>query len=159
MLYTVFVIPSCVAKNFETILICRFLCAFMGSVTISNAPGSLGDIFPEEWRTLAFSVFCIAPMNGPVIGPIGNLLLPIVRIMTDTPQLVDSCFKLLDGDGLTGSSSYPPPFSPRLDLPSPKPMPLFSSANAPRKNANKPAMNDICRDGVTKQAKATSSNS
>ncbi|TGZ78336.1 MFS general substrate transporter [Ascodesmis nigricans] len=70
VLYTVFVIPSCVAKNFETILICRFLCAFMGSVTISNAPGSLGDIFPEEWRTLAFSVFCIAPMNGPVIGPI-----------------------------------------------------------------------------------------
>lgn len=69
-LYFLFVIPSCVAKNFQTILACRFFCAFMGSVTISNAPGSIGDIVPEEWLTLAFSIYCLAPMNGPVIGPI-----------------------------------------------------------------------------------------
>lgn len=56
-LYFLFVIPSCVATNFHTILIVRFFGAVAGSVTIANAPGSLGDIFPEEYRPLAFSVF------------------------------------------------------------------------------------------------------
>jgi MFS family permease len=56
-LYFLFVIPSCVATNFYTILIVRFFGAVAGSVTISNAPGSLGDIFPEEYRPLAFSLF------------------------------------------------------------------------------------------------------
>ncbi|KAI5818282.1 major facilitator superfamily domain-containing protein [Pyronema omphalodes] len=67
--YFLFVIPGCVAKNFNTILIVRFFGALAGSVTLSNAPGTLGDIFPEEKRTLAFSV-ASAPMNGPVLGPI-----------------------------------------------------------------------------------------
>lgn len=44
--------------------------AFAGSVTISNAPGSVGDIFSEDQRTVAFSLLCLAPMNGPVLGPI-----------------------------------------------------------------------------------------
>jgi len=74
-LYVIFVIPTCVAKNFATILVFRFLAyglqpaldwivmltinfrAFAGSVTISNAPGTIGDIFEEEWRTLGFSIF------------------------------------------------------------------------------------------------------
>jgi len=56
-LYFVFIIPSCVATNFYTILIVRFFGAVAGSVTISNAPGTLGDIFPEEYRPLAFSLF------------------------------------------------------------------------------------------------------
>lgn len=44
--------------------------AFVGSVTLSNAPGSIGDVFSEEDRTLAFSLFSLAIMNGPVLGPI-----------------------------------------------------------------------------------------
>jgi MFS family permease len=56
-LYFLFVIPSCVAKNITTILVMRFFAALAGSVTISNAPGTLGDIFPEEQVTTAFSIF------------------------------------------------------------------------------------------------------
>jgi len=56
-LYFLFVIPSCVATNFHTLLIARFFGAVAGSVTIANAPGSLGDIFPEEYRPFAFSVY------------------------------------------------------------------------------------------------------
>ncbi|KAF8470818.1 major facilitator superfamily domain-containing protein [Kalaharituber pfeilii] len=69
-LFFIFILPACVAKNYETIAIVRFFGAFVGSVTIANAPGSLGDIFHEEYRTLAFSCFCLAPMNGPVLGPL-----------------------------------------------------------------------------------------
>ncbi|KAL7270200.1 hypothetical protein RUND412_007107 [Rhizina undulata] len=62
--------PACLAPNFTTIMVIRFLGAVIGSVTISNAPGTLSDIFDEDQRTLAFSCFCLAPMNGPVLGPI-----------------------------------------------------------------------------------------
>ncbi|KAF8537533.1 major facilitator superfamily domain-containing protein [Trichophaea hybrida] len=64
-LFFLFVIPACIATNFTTILVVRFFGAFAGSVTLSNAPGTLGDIFLEDRRTLAFT-----PMNGPVLGPI-----------------------------------------------------------------------------------------
>ncbi|PWW76716.1 MFS general substrate transporter [Tuber magnatum] len=69
-LFLVFVIPACVAKNFTTILVVRFFVALAGSVTLSNAPGSLGDIFKEDQRVLAFSIYFLAPMNGPALGPI-----------------------------------------------------------------------------------------
>ena len=64
------VIPACVAKNMTTILVVRFFGAFLGSVTISNAPGTVGDIFDEDVRVMAFSWFAIAPMEGPVLGPV-----------------------------------------------------------------------------------------
>lgn len=66
----IFVLPACIAKNYSTILAVRFVGAFVGSVTIANAPGTIGDIFREDYRTLALSCFCIAPMNGPVLGPV-----------------------------------------------------------------------------------------
>ncbi|KAL7273421.1 hypothetical protein RUND412_003723 [Rhizina undulata] len=69
-LFFILVLPACLAPNFPTIMVVRFLGAVVGSVTISNAPGTLGDIFDEDQRTLAFSCFCLAPMNGPVLGPI-----------------------------------------------------------------------------------------
>jgi MFS family permease len=37
---------------------------------ISNAPGTVNDIVDEEHRALAFSIWSIGPMNGPVIGPV-----------------------------------------------------------------------------------------
>lgn len=44
--------------------------AFVGSVTIANAPGTIGDIFDENSRNLAITIFYLAPMNGPVLGPV-----------------------------------------------------------------------------------------
>ncbi|KAI5841424.1 major facilitator superfamily domain-containing protein [Morchella snyderi] len=69
-LFFILVLPACLAQNFATILIVRFLGAFAGSVTISNAPGTIGDIFDEHGRTMAITIFSLAPMNGPVLGPI-----------------------------------------------------------------------------------------
>lgn len=37
---------------------------------ISNAPGTVSDIVTEEYRALAFSIWSIGPMNGPVTGPL-----------------------------------------------------------------------------------------
>ncbi|KAF2093815.1 MFS general substrate transporter [Rhizodiscina lignyota] len=69
-IFAIFIIPCGVAKNLETILICRFFGAFAGSAMIGNAPGTVNDIISEEYRALAFSIWSIGPMNGPVIGPL-----------------------------------------------------------------------------------------
>lgn len=37
---------------------------------IANAPGSVNDIVDEHYRALAFSIWSIGPMNGPVTGPV-----------------------------------------------------------------------------------------
>lgn len=37
---------------------------------VSNSPGTVVDIASEEYRALCMSLFSIAPMNGPVSGPI-----------------------------------------------------------------------------------------
>jgi MFS family permease len=40
------------------------------SCMISNAPGTISDISDESHRALAFSIWGIGPMNGPVFGPV-----------------------------------------------------------------------------------------
>ncbi|EDN08994.1 conserved hypothetical protein [Histoplasma mississippiense (nom. inval.)] len=37
---------------------------------ISSAPGSISDMVDDEHRALAFSIWSIGPLNGPVFGPI-----------------------------------------------------------------------------------------
>ncbi|KAF2753404.1 MFS general substrate transporter [Pseudovirgaria hyperparasitica] len=68
--FIVLVIPCALAKNLETILVTRFFGALAGSAMISNAPGTVADIVTDEYRALAFSIWSIGPMNGPVLGPI-----------------------------------------------------------------------------------------
>jgi len=69
-LFALFLLPSALAKNIETILITRFFGAFAAAAMISNAPGTVNDVINEEYRALAFSVWSIGPMNGPVLGPV-----------------------------------------------------------------------------------------
>lgn len=35
---------------------------------IANSPGTVADITNETYRALAFSIWSIGPMNGPVTG-------------------------------------------------------------------------------------------
>lgn len=67
-LFTILVLPCALAQNLEAILVTRFFGALAGSAMISNAPGTVGDIVSDEYRALAFSIWSIGPMNGPVIG-------------------------------------------------------------------------------------------
>ncbi|KXT01099.1 hypothetical protein AC579_6765 [Pseudocercospora musae] len=68
-LFVVLVIPCAVAKNITTVLVTRFFAAFCAAAMISNAPGTVNDIVDEDHRALAFSIWSIGPINGPVLGP------------------------------------------------------------------------------------------
>ena len=69
-MFIVLVLPCALAQNIAAILASRFFGAFAAAAMISNAPGTVNDICDEEHRALAFSIWSIGPMNGPVIGPV-----------------------------------------------------------------------------------------
>lgn len=57
-------------KNIETIIICRFLQAAIGSVFMSNVPGTIADLFEPREMGMPMTVFTIGPFVGPGIGPV-----------------------------------------------------------------------------------------
>jgi MFS family permease len=62
--FAILLIPSAVAPNLATILITRFMAAFMGSVVMSSAPGTLNELADEETKTVYFSVWILGAVNG-----------------------------------------------------------------------------------------------
>nr|KAK5450863.1 hypothetical protein LTR18_000879 [Exophiala xenobiotica] len=69
-MFTILVIPAGLAKDITSIIVVRFFGAMFASALIANAPGSIADLISDEYRSTAFSVWSIGPMNGPVVGPV-----------------------------------------------------------------------------------------
>ena len=69
-MFTILIVPAALAKNLQSILVTRFFGAIAGSAMIANAPGTVADIVSDEYRALAFSIWSVGPMNGPVVGKI-----------------------------------------------------------------------------------------
>ena len=69
-MFCLLTIPCALAPNLEAILITRFFGAIAGSALISNSPGTVNDIVTEDYRAMAFSLWSLGPMNGPVVGPL-----------------------------------------------------------------------------------------
>lgn len=68
--WMILVIPGGVANSLKTIITMRFFCAMFGAAMISNGPGTLVDITRPEVLALVMSIWSIAPLNGPVTGPL-----------------------------------------------------------------------------------------
>ena len=68
--YVIFIIPCAVAKNIQTLLICRFFCGIFASAPLTLAGGTISDIWDNEERGFAIALFAAAPYGGPVLGPI-----------------------------------------------------------------------------------------
>ncbi|KAI0751858.1 MFS polyamine transporter [Daedaleopsis nitida] len=58
------------ARNPAEMVVFRFLSGFGGSGTLSIGGGVLGDVWRPEQRGQAIALYSLAPMLGPVIGPI-----------------------------------------------------------------------------------------
>ena len=61
---------TCASQNLPTILILRFLAGIFGASPLTNAGGTIADMFPASERGTAMTVFAAAPFLGPVIGPV-----------------------------------------------------------------------------------------
>ncbi|KAH8800492.1 major facilitator superfamily domain-containing protein [Xylogone sp. PMI_703] len=69
-LAALFTIGCGVAKNIETIVICRFFAGFFAAPALSIGGGSIADIFDPSARGVAMSLFLLAPLIGPALGPV-----------------------------------------------------------------------------------------
>lgn len=59
------------AKNFATLLICRFLCGFLGSAAIAIGAGTIVDLWGmAKAGGLARLLFICGPFVGPAMGPL-----------------------------------------------------------------------------------------
>ncbi|KAH6689973.1 hypothetical protein VD0002_g6486 [Verticillium dahliae] len=70
VLSTIMIIPCALATSLEQMFACRFVGAMFGAALISNSPGTIVDISTEDRRAKYMSLWSIAPLNGPVTGPI-----------------------------------------------------------------------------------------
>ncbi|KAG6048904.1 hypothetical protein E4U39_006801 [Claviceps sp. Clav50 group G5] len=70
LLWAVLIVPCGLAKSLTTIIVVRFIGAFFGAVMISNAPGTVVDVSNPDYLARSLSLFAVAPLNGPVTGPI-----------------------------------------------------------------------------------------
>ncbi len=50
----------------------RFLAGLGGSAPLSISGGVIGDLFDAEHRGQAISIYSLAPLLGPVVGPIAG---------------------------------------------------------------------------------------
>ncbi|KAK3626500.1 GTPase-activating protein [Elasticomyces elasticus] len=63
-------VPTALASNFGMLLAFRFLTGFFGSPVLATGGASLSDIYTPKKRAYALSVWGIAAVCGPTLGPL-----------------------------------------------------------------------------------------
>ncbi|PBK67153.1 MFS general substrate transporter [Armillaria solidipes] len=69
-LYLIFNIPCALAKNIQTLLICRFFCGIFASGPLTLAGSTISDIWDNNERGFAIALFAAAPYGGAALGPL-----------------------------------------------------------------------------------------
>ncbi|RPB16476.1 MFS general substrate transporter [Morchella conica CCBAS932] len=70
--FSIFQIAVAVAKDAQTVLICRFWGGFFASCPLAVVGAVFADIFTQETRGSAIAVFSMAVFSGPLIAPIAG---------------------------------------------------------------------------------------
>lgn len=65
----IFTIASAVAKDIQTIMICRFFAGLFAASPISIVPAVFSDMFNNAQRGAIMSIFCMAVFVGPFAAP------------------------------------------------------------------------------------------
>lgn len=91
-LYVIFNIPCAVAKNVQTLMICRFFCGVWSSSGLCLVGGSIADMFPNDTRGRAIAFFAYAPYCGPVFGPLVNGFISVSTHRMDLMFWVNMAF-------------------------------------------------------------------
>lgn len=70
LLFSCFQIGAATSNNIQSLVICRFFAGFFGTTPLSNAGGSLADLWTPKHMTLAFPFFGVSGFLGPCLGPV-----------------------------------------------------------------------------------------
>ncbi|KAJ5514261.1 hypothetical protein N7463_003813 [Penicillium fimorum] len=65
----IFTIASAVAKNIQTLIICRFFAGMFGASQLTVVPGVLADLYNNTTRGAAISLYALTVFVGPFMAP------------------------------------------------------------------------------------------
>ena len=65
----IFTIASAVAKDIQTVIICRFFAGMSGASQFTVVPGVLSDLYNNTYRGMAISLYALTVFVGPFMGP------------------------------------------------------------------------------------------
>jgi DHA1 family multidrug resistance protein-like MFS transporter len=68
----IFTIACAVAKDLQTLIICRFFAGVCGASQLTVVPGLLADIYDNTYRGVAISLYALTVFGGPFIAPIAG---------------------------------------------------------------------------------------
>ncbi|RDW85507.1 MFS general substrate transporter-40 [Coleophoma crateriformis] len=68
--FLVWLIPSAVAQNIQTMIVARFFAGLAGSAFLSVAGGTVGDMFNREQLQAPMLIYTASPFVGPSFGPL-----------------------------------------------------------------------------------------
>jgi multidrug resistance protein len=69
-LFLIWLVPCAVAKNIQTMIVCRFFNGLSGSAFLSVAGGTVGDLFNRNELSAPMMIYTASPFLGPVVGPV-----------------------------------------------------------------------------------------
>src|SRR3978361_1024924 len=67
--FSIFQIAVAVAKDLQTILICRFFGGFFGACPLAVVAAVFSDMFDNRTRGVAITLFSMAVFTGPLLAP------------------------------------------------------------------------------------------
>ncbi|KAG6360127.1 hypothetical protein INS49_011183 [Diaporthe citri] len=67
--FSIFTIATAVAKDLQTILICRFFAGFFGACPLAVVAAVFSDMFNNATRGIAITIFSMAVFTGPLLAP------------------------------------------------------------------------------------------
>ncbi|KAI1858648.1 hypothetical protein JX265_010741 [Neoarthrinium moseri] len=67
--FSVFTIACAVAKDLQTLLICRFFAGFFGACPLAVVAAVFSDMFNNATRGVAITIFSMAVFTGPLLAP------------------------------------------------------------------------------------------
>lgn len=67
--FSVFSIACAVAKDLQTLLICRFFAGFFGACPLAVVAAVFSDMFNNATRGIAITIFSMAVFTGPLLAP------------------------------------------------------------------------------------------
>jgi DHA1 family multidrug resistance protein-like MFS transporter len=67
--FSIFTISVAVAKDLQTILICRFWSGFFGACPLAVVAAVFSDMFDNRTRGIAITIFSMAVFTGPLLAP------------------------------------------------------------------------------------------
>ncbi|ROW06462.1 hypothetical protein VMCG_04388 [Cytospora schulzeri] len=67
--FSIFTIATAVAKDLQTILICRFFGGFFGACPLAVVAAVFSDMFDNATRGIAITIFSMSVFTGPLLAP------------------------------------------------------------------------------------------